>query len=117
MMRLKLIGARRAGFKGGGDPVVIGETVDVDDTTGNHLLAQANRDSLNNPHPLWELVSTTDGDSAVELEEEVVEEELEGEKVDEEAAAEVPAEAPRRRTPPKAKTKAATARTRKPAAG
>lgn len=116
MMRLKLIGAMRASFKGGSDPVTKGQTVDVDDTTGTHLLEQVNRDALNNPHHLWELLSTTDGDSAVELEEEVVEEELEGDEVDAEVEAET-VEAPRRRTPAKAKTKAAPARSRKPAAG
>lgn len=118
MMRLKLVGAKRASFTGAANVVVKGQTVDVDDVTGEHLAAQTNRDALNNPHPIWQVVSTTAGDSAAVLDpagvETEVEEELEGDEVV--AEAEEPAAAPRRRTPPKAKTKAAAPRARKKAA-
>lgn len=131
MMRLKLIGAVRASFKGAISPVTRGNTCDVDDNVGQSLLSRTYMDAAGVLRPLWELVKGTEGDSAASLDTEVAEEEIdaqegsEGPDEDDAPDEEEEVEEDEEETPapaPKAKPKAATkrraapkkARTRKP---
>lgn len=64
MMRVKLVGAGRASFKGAADIIVRGGEVDVDDKTGEQLLSRNYLDTAGNLHPLWELVKGTAPEAA-----------------------------------------------------
>lgn len=119
MMRLKLVGANRASFYGLGRILEKGvdDECEVEDTLGEHLLKQTQADALGNVHPIWRLLESTDGDSAVELSDPEEEEVEEDEEPVEEPVAKKPA--PRKKTATRKKTaakKTASRRTRKAAA-
>jgi hypothetical protein len=69
MMTLKLVRANRVSFRGHEGVVEKGQTVDVEDKVGEKLLKSTVKDSANNIHHIWKLVSRTDPDSNVQIEE------------------------------------------------
>jgi hypothetical protein len=123
MMRVKLVGANRASFKGSTGILRFGDECDVDDNLGEHLLAQKAYSKTAGERPLWQFVKSTDGDSAATLEEDVEDvEDTEDEDEDAEVEAEVDAEAEVAKPTPPVKKKAAVkkavkkTRARRPAA-
>ena len=111
MMRVKLVGANRASYRGAAKIVQFGMEVDVDDDLGTHLLEQKAYSKSMGERSLWQLVRSTEGDSAATLDdsdefEEEVDEDAETEaEIDAEAEAdsETEEEAP---PPPAAKVAA-----------
>ena len=93
MMRIKLIGANRATFKGCPSIVRFEGEVEVDDNMGEHLLAQKAYSKTMGERDLWQLVRSTAGDSAATLDEPEVEEVEVEVDVDAEVEAEIDAEA------------------------
>lgn len=111
MMRVKLIGANRASFHGAKNPVVRNAEVDVDDAIGETLLARTYKDAAGSLRPIWELVASTEGDSAAELDYPDIEDDVEEDEEEEtapppaakkKAAPRAKAAAPKRQAAPKA---------------
>jgi hypothetical protein len=127
MMRLKLVGANRASFKGAPKICRFEDEIDVDDDLGQHLLEQRAKSKSMGERPIWQLVKETDGDSAAVLDE-AEEEELvadasgddedpnEGIDLEDEEEETPPPPAPKRKAAPKKKAAARAPRARKPAA-
>lgn len=65
MPKLKLINAERyVAAPLGVEPILKGQTVEVDDAVATELLKDVRMDSLNNEHPVWKDVSDEPDEAA-----------------------------------------------------